>query len=1384
MKNRPHKIDQEPQPNGDPSRKLEPALNRNKPSRRLQPARIRASLSAQLAVMLFLSMCIAVVLSCRPSVERRASQTANAPNDHGMVTSSNGHAESLHLPPRATARYTSQEEANRLSAGCFTCHSKTDSPSMHESPAVFISCIDCHGGDPTVYRPETISNERPYSDEYLELMFRAHPKPRFPDAWSDPQTGAYTSANPEQSYTLLNYEDPAFIQFINPGDLRVAHRTCGECHADIVDRVRNSMMTHGAQLWGAALYNNGSYPFKLPRFGESYSMNGVPQRLVNKPPPGLTERARGVLDYLDPLPRWEITQMGNILRAFERGGRIPRQELEVGLPNPFEEPGRPDMKLSDRGLGTQLATDPVFLGLQKTRLLDPLLSFLGTNDHPGDYRSSGCTACHVVYANDRFAAHSAHYAAAGLLGQSQTVDPTIDRDERGHPIRHVFTSAIPSSQCVVCHIHPGTSFANSYLGYTWWDNETHGDYMYPREQRYPTAEQVVQSLMTNPESAAVRGLWSNLWPDAEDHHGRPAGENFLERVSELNPELDKTQFADFHGHGWIFRAVFKQDREGRLLDAYGKAVDSVTPAKLQQAITFRAESRDTPLPTDVPVHLKDIHLERGMHCMDCHFEQDVHGDGNLYGEVRNAIEIDCVDCHGTVTARSTLVSSGPNGGNDLSRLHTPYGKRRFDFRAGQLFQRSSLDPDLEWEVPQLVDTVDPDSPRYNAKAAYAKTVQRGTQAWGDPTCPESKLAHGNSSMACYTCHTSWMTSCFGCHLPMQANMRMPMLHNEGEVLRNFVTYNFQVLRDDVFMLGRDSTIKGNRIVPVRSSSAVIVGSQNANREWIYSQQQTVSSEGYSGQAFNPHFPHAVRTSETKTCTDCHVSDRNDNNAWMAQLLLHGTNYVNFLGRFVYVAQGREGFEAIVVTERTEPQAVIGSYLHGLAYPDDYRKHLDNHRELKESYEHQLVDGIFPARGEILDLQVRGEYLYTARGRGGFYAYDIANIDNKGFSERIITSPVSPLGQSLHVRTKYATSVASPSTLAVDPTRRRLSSDPHAAPATMLDPWAPHHVNQEQAMHPVYAFLYVADLYEGLVIIGDRTQGVGTLLDGDPTNNFLKRARAFNPDGILDGAVHVTLAGHHAYISCQRGLVIVDLDNPLDPQIAGVIGSPHLINPRAAAIQFRYVFVTDEQGLKVIDITDPHRPRPLEESVVPIEDARRLYVARTYAYVAAGRDGLVIVDVKNPEAPRVDQVFTADGAINDARDVKVGMTNASAFAYLADGHNGLRVIQLTSPAHTPGNAGFSPRPTPNLIATYHTHGPALAISKGLDRDRAVDESGHQVAVFGRIGARPMTLEEQQRLYLRDGKLYTVSDEVPERDSGANIKLSKSQKVETSKSEPRP
>jgi hypothetical protein len=570
-----------------------------------------------------------------------------------------------------------------------------------------------------------------------------------------------------------------------------------------------------------------------------------------------------------------------------------------------------------------------------------------------------------------------------------------------------------------------------------------------------------------------------------------------------------------------------------------------------------------------------------------------------------------------------------------------------------------------------------------------------------------------------------MTSCSGCHLPQEANAKSETHHFEGDTTRNFASYNPQVIRTDAFMLGVNGTTKGHKFAPVRSSSALVISSTNAQRQRIYIQQPPISSPGYSSQAFNPHVPHTVRTRETQGCASCHLTKENDNNAWMAQLMLQGTNFVNFIGRYAWVAEGEKGFEAVAVTEWDEPQAVIGSTLHAIIYPDYFKAHESKKLELETAHHHH---------GAARSIQLRGEYLFTANGEEGFAAYDVANVDNKDFSERITSAPVSPLGQQTYVKTTFATAIALPTTMPIAPDRKTA-----AIPE-----------NEEQPMHPLYRYAYVSDREEGLILID-----VTTLTDGNPSNNFLKRAITFNPDDALRGASSVTIAGHHAYISCERGIVVVDIDQPLAPKIIATLGG--LQSPSSIAIQFRYAFVTDREGLHVVDVTDPTKPSIVAR--VPIADARSVYVARTYAYVAAGAQGMVIVDVENPAKPKIDQTFNADGELRDTTDIKVGSTNASVFAYVADGKYGFKVVQLTSPNRTPTYAGFSPRPSPRLIATRHTHGPALAISKGLDRDRAVDESGHQVSIFNRIGARPMTLPEMQRLYLRNGAIYTVSETPP-------------------------
>ena len=1254
--------------------------------------------------------------------------------------------------PPAPASET-QEQAGAKSAGCTSCHTASDQPTMHPTKAVVLGCADCHGGDPTAALSAGIGKDDP---RYRTVRDQAHVLPRYPAAWRWP-----SSANPQRSYTLLNREAPEYIRFVNPSDFRVAREACGACHLAIVEANERSLMATGAMLWGGASYNNGVLPFKNYALGEAYTRKGEPAKLLSPGQPVGTvtaaQKARGALPMLYPLPAWEVVPPGDVFRVFERGGRINgTQFAEIGLPNPsgsiqkLDEPGRPDLKQSNRGPGTGLRISIAVLNIHKTRLNDPFTWMMGTNDQPGDYRQSGCSSCHVVYANDRDPKHSLGYAQFGRDGQTATADPTIagltqplrpgqpstdDPRQSGHPIQHSFTRAIPTAQCMTCHMHQPNVFLNSYLGYTMWDYESDAKLMWPGKQLHPDAATVRAINDRNPEGAAPRGKWGDL--------------DFLRRVTDdVNPLATDTQFADYHGHGWNFRAVYKRDREGNLLDAAGKIIWPGDPEKF----TKNGMGMFAPVGEQKgkAVHLMDIHAEKGMQCADCHFAQDNHGNGLIYGEVANAIEIGCQDCHGTADALPTLKTSGPAAppkGHDLTLLRNSDGQRRFEWRTADngerdLYQRSGVDPDLAWRVSLVAETVDRSSSHFNPKAARAKLMGKsgtdtGIFSWG-PGVSLGDRAHDPKKVACYTCHLSWTPSCGGCHLPIEANWRSDTQHYDREETRNFATYNPQVARDDMFQLGVHMTTKGGVIAPVRSSSALMLSSTNVNRERIYPQQPPISSIGFSSQAFAPHFPHTVRTTETKTCTDCHLSAANDNNAIMAQLLLQGTNFVNFVGYNSWVGLDR-GIAAVRVTEWSEPQAVFGSYLHSVAYPDYFKLHVErNRRELIDWTRGKTFDGKLSGErnpkesiGNVVKgtgdaarcLQLRGEYMFVAEGKGGFRVYDAASIANKGTSAKLITAPFSPLGQDMRVQSTNATCMALPTDQPIAPLR----STP-----TMRQ------LNQEQPFAPIYHYAVITDSVEGLILVN-----VDTLADGEPRNNFLKRAATWNPDNALKGARHVTLAGNFAYVAADAGVAVIDLSDPLHPRLADML---RVHDARATALQFRYLWVTTSRGLELFDVTRMERPVAVPGATVPLANAQRLYVARTYAYVAAGAEGLVIVNVTNPEKPVVYQRVTFDGQLNDARDVVIGATNASLFAYVADGRNGLKVIQLFSPTSQPNFYGFSPAPKPELIAWARTPSPALALSKGLDRDRAVDETGGQIAVFGRLGSRPFTRAEMERFFL--------------------------------------
>ena len=121
---------------------------------------------------------------------------------------------------------------------------------MHTTGTVQSGCIDCHGGNARMQAAGAVAKSA--------ARIRAGQEAGASASRAFPSCGAVPRIRCGPMTDWLK-ESKEYIQFVNPGDLRVAPETCGSagCHAKEVRAVQTSMMTHGAMLWQAALYNNG-----------------------------------------------------------------------------------------------------------------------------------------------------------------------------------------------------------------------------------------------------------------------------------------------------------------------------------------------------------------------------------------------------------------------------------------------------------------------------------------------------------------------------------------------------------------------------------------------------------------------------------------------------------------------------------------------------------------------------------------------------------------------------------------------------------------------------------------------------------------------------------------------------------------------------------------------------------------------------------------------------------------------------------------------------------------------------------------------------------------------------------------------------------------------
>ena len=145
------------------------------------------------------------------------------------------------------------------------------------------------------------------------------------------------------------------------------------------------------------------------------------------------------------------------------------------------------------------------------------------------------------------------------------------RNESGHPLQHVFTRAIPDRAVHELPYAPAQYLPQfSYLGYTMWDYESRrAVQLWPGpEKTAPRARTASPTKTMPPPTSTQRYPTAKPKRCAKPYDRNPEGRrpawacgaivDFLRNVYDREPfELEHTQFADYHSHGWNFRAILK-----------------------------------------------------------------------------------------------------------------------------------------------------------------------------------------------------------------------------------------------------------------------------------------------------------------------------------------------------------------------------------------------------------------------------------------------------------------------------------------------------------------------------------------------------------------------------------------------------------------------------------------------------------------------------------------------------------------------------------------------------------------------------------------------------------------------------------------------------------
>ena len=718
---------------------------------------------------------------------------------------------------------SSGREAVTAVSSCMSCHNGAQAldysgPGL-ENPHPFpgaenLWCVTCHGGNPqgadkgsSHIPPPPEIGDREYQDNNATAYFNRLTLTGI-DKFPDYQVAGVV-------YTSLDY-----LQFINPGDLRVVTKSkgCGQCHGKHAEKVAGSLLATETGIFsGSASYAIGVDNHVVAN-----------QNLYQDTAADLSFRAVDDLTY-SPNPA-SVGQVGKLIEFPVYSVRGDKTGI---FQNPLYDNNNLDGDLEADG---QVTTNSDLANLYHEQIAftcgDCHLGSAGANNRYGDYRSSGCTACHMPYSLD---------------GRSRSQDPNVNKLEPADP-----------------------------------DDIDDPEHSHIRSHRIVSSKKILSN------GTQVQGIDDYTCAGCHQGSNRTVMQYWgirLDQNQDLRNDVqypaNPVNYKNTSGDTRLFDPVVGNNEfNGRNRNQY---------------ILFEDYDGDNRDDTPADVHYEagmgciDCHGSWDLHGGDTE-----DPNGRVMSRQEHGVAIRCQDCHGTISAYATSKvgkawdGATRNVGTDSKGNVLPH----IVLEADNHFYLYSKVTGKKHFLPQTKDTVHNNGktnpftgqPIYNVKASYAMgrfdndpTTGLGPQQTGD--AGPTGFTHSDN-MSCAACHSSWQNTCMGCHLEGEYNNGNNFSNITGQrIVFRERNADFVYQSPVPFQLGVGSD---NKIRTTSSNTKAFFTwfdrNGNQSKTFTFSDRQGKGSSGtFPSLGHNAMMAHSIRGKVTPTnegpryCVACHLT---------------------------------------------------------------------------------------------------------------------------------------------------------------------------------------------------------------------------------------------------------------------------------------------------------------------------------------------------------------------------------------------------------------------------------------------------------------------------------------------------------------------------------